>query len=248
MRNQAELENMSRTQAEIIHRALKRVMDRVDEQLLRGGTWPWKGLMDGEQRLKLQRIRAVQKEIKEYSDEAQNKLLSDLERRAAALAAALMVAISAGSNLKSGKSEHLSEKEVKAVFQTPVEGKSLKVWIQRAFSNQSDRIRRMIAGIGKAGEAALTLLGTLRRKIVRFCKQVAKTLARTFLNVVSNRVNDKIFEIIGTEKVIYCGISDDRTCGKCLKQFGKIFYVKDPRRPVVPQHPNCRCWYEPYIE
>ena len=250
LRHRVRLESMSRTQAEIIYQALKKVLDRVEEKVFRGEKWPWRGLLDGEQRLRLQRFRAIEAEIKEWSDEAREELFAHMERRAGALMGiltSLAAAVLAGSKDRPIKPEPFNNSEVESAFETSVGGRSLRVWIQRAFSNQADRIRRLISHIGTAGSEVTKALGALRRQIVKFCKQTARTLARTILNAMFNRVNDKLFEKNGVDRVVYSGVLDDRTCWRCRKLFGKVFDVNDPRRPSIPQHPNCRCFYVPYV-
>ncbi|MBI4774222.1 MAG: minor capsid protein [Deltaproteobacteria bacterium] len=250
LRLRARLESMSKTQAEIIFQAIVKVSDRVEERLLRGETWPWKGLMEAEPRLRLQRLRSVEREIKQWSDEAQDELLALLDRRSGTLLgalAALAAAAWADSKGRSTKPGPFSSSDVKSILETSVGGKSLRVWIQRAFSNLADRIRRWMSGIGKGGATEKPSRG-LRGEIERFCRQVSKTLARSYVNATFNRVNDKLFERSGVNKVVYRGILDDRTCWECRKQFGRVFDVNDPRRPSIPQHLNCRCFYEPYVE
>jgi len=244
------MEGIARSEMRVFYQALKAVVDEVEAKLLRAETWPWKGLTEAEQRLRLQRLRSVEREVKKWSDEAQDELLTGLERRSGTLLgvlAALAAAAWAGSKDGSIKSEPFSSKDVKSVFEASIGGRSLRVWIQRAFSNLAARIRRWIGDIGKGGAAKNPSRG-LRGEIDRFCRQVSKTLARSYVNATFNRVNDKLFERSGVNKVVYRGILDDRTCWECRKQFGRVFDVNDPRRPSIPQHLNCRCFYEPYVE
>ena len=42
----------------------------------------------------------------------------------------------------------------------------------------------------------------------------------------------------------YIAINDARTCPMCRKVANKPYSPMDPKRPEIPRHPNCRCFYE----
>lgn len=56
-------------------------------------------------------------------------------------------------------------------------------------------------------------------------------------------INEQFFKDEKIEEVIYSATLDTRTCKKCQKYDGKRFKVKDRKRPILPQHPCCRCCY-----
>lgn len=69
-----------------------------------------------------------------------------------------------------------------------------------------------------------------------------KRLVNTEVSRVINEINNVQFKELGVKKVIYNAELDKGTCEVCEGLHGTIFKLED--KPVIPQHPNCRCYYE----
>ena len=69
-----------------------------------------------------------------------------------------------------------------------------------------------------------------------------KRLVNTEISRVINEINNVQFKELGVKKVIYNAELDKGTCEVCESLHGTIFDLED--KPVIPQHPNCRCYYE----
>ena len=69
---------------------------------------------------------------------------------------------------------------------------------------------------------------------------------------VDKTLSDNVFVINGQEFDLRDTISKDKiylteydsdVCQICIPFHGRKYKVGDPNAPMVPQHPECKCWY-----
>ena len=57
------------------------------------------------------------------------------------------------------------------------------------------------------------------------------------------QVQTEAYDALDVDEVQYHACNDDRTCGECWKDDGKIYRLEEA--PKLPRHYRCRCWYTP---
>jgi hypothetical protein len=98
-------------------------------------------------------------------------------------------------------------------------------------------------------EVGLTDLVAAVDAAVGTAPMLAENIAVHAVDRVASAVDEMLttlaIPVIGW--VQYCAILDSRTCLRCAASATPpaVWRTNDPSRPVVPQHPNCRCFWIP---
>ncbi len=249
--NALRMDSIVRKDARLFRRAFERVVEQVESRLLRASRGPWKGIADAQDGLWVQRFRMVQADIDLWIEEAESSLMNDLEGRIQEIVEAQTKSMESIWGSVDGiefESSGVEAVLLLSVMESEVGWVSLKTWIKRAFTGIGRRIKKTIVEAASAGDGPASAAQRIRKKVAEIAGRLSRTLARTTVMSTTGTVNENVFAGAKVERLLYVAVLDAATCGKCAASSGKVFGRNDPNRPLVPQHPNCRCVYVPYIE
>lgn len=135
----------------------------------------------------------------------------------------------------------ISRKDIDKIVNSAFKGER---YSQRIWTNQNEVSKMLQKIINKflAGDISVNEVEGIIRKHFNISASNIKRLVNTEVSRVINEINDTQFKELGIKKVIYNAELDKGTCEVCEGLHGTIFKLED--KPVIPQHPNCRCYYE----
>jgi SPP1 gp7 family putative phage head morphogenesis protein len=85
------------------------------------------------------------------------------------------------------------------------------------------------------------------REILDGVTLTAELVTRTEIQRVSNEIAEQVYQansdVVTGESVV--ATLDDRCCLACAADDRTEWALDDPKRPVFPRHPRCRCFYAP---
>lgn len=135
----------------------------------------------------------------------------------------------------------ISRKDIEKIVNSTFKGEiySERIWVNK------DAVSKLVQKTINqflAGEISVNEVEGIIRKHFNTSASSLKRLVNTEISRVVNEINDVQFKELGVKKVIYNAELDKGTCAVCESLHGTIFNLED--KPVIPQHPNCRCHYE----
>lgn len=135
----------------------------------------------------------------------------------------------------------ISRKDIEKIVNSAFKGEiySERIWVNK------DAVSKLVQKTINqflAGEISVNEVEGIIRKHFNTSASNVKRLVNTEISRVINEINNVQFKELGVKKVTYNAELDKGTCEVCESLHGTIFKLED--KPVIPQHPNCRCYYE----
>lgn len=140
----------------------------------------------------------------------------------------------------------MRRKDAEAIVFGKVKGKNWKARIDKISPTRAKKVRATIAhGISK-GQGMAPIARSVRKQM-KMAGYEASRLVRTEVQRVTTSAAEAAYQankdII--KALLYTATFDTRTCEVCGDLDGTEWNIEDNTKPVVPQHPNCRCLYLP---
>ena len=135
----------------------------------------------------------------------------------------------------------ISRKDIEKIVNSTFKG---EIYSERIWSNINEVSKLMQKNMNDFFNSSISVndIENIIKKHFNTNASNVKRLVRTEVSRVINEINNVQFKELGVKKVIYNAELDKGTCKVCESLHGTIFNLED--KPVIPQHPNCRCYYE----
>lgn len=152
----------------------------------------------------------------------------------------------------------LTQKQLKAIANFPVNGATAGEWWATQGANAAFQVRRNIQLGMMRGETTPQIASRLLQSrgsevggVASLIENNAATLVRTSVNAISTAARFETFSTQDpdlTDSYQYVATLDDRTTIICASLDGQVFKYDDATAPRPPMHPNCRSTIVPVIK
>jgi SPP1 gp7 family putative phage head morphogenesis protein len=148
------------------------------------------------------------------------------------------------------------EEFLRSSFARPVGTERIKVLAKRSFDDLEGITQQMAKRMGRILMDGLTqavkpaLIGKRLANELGIAQDRAGTIARTEMVRAHSEGQLDAFDDLGIEEVgaqvEFATAGDDVVCPDCEALDGSVFTI-DEARGMIPQHPNCRCAWTPWL-
>ena len=140
----------------------------------------------------------------------------------------------------------LSKKQIKNIVKNSFKGKTYSKRIWKNTNKVSKLLKKDIDKFLR-GKISINDIKNHVEKKFKANRVNIDRLVHSEINRVINEVTLTWCRENGVKKVIRIAELDNRTCTDCKDYDGAIYDINNI--PIeLPEHPNCRCFYEPYYE
>ena len=135
----------------------------------------------------------------------------------------------------------ISRNDINKIVNSTFKG---EIYSERIWSNINEVSKLMQKNMNDFFNSSISVndIENIIKKHFNTSASNVKRLVNTEISRVINEINNVQFKELGVKKVTYNAELDKGTCEVCESLHGTIFNLED--KPVIPQHPNCRCYYE----
>jgi len=140
------------------------------------------------------------------------------------------------------KFDILKEEVIKKAVETKFKKElfSERIWKNKA--SMIDMLQSSLIGAFK-GQISIDKIGREIRKTFNTTAYESKRLVVTETARIQTQATDDIAKSTGIKKQMYSATLDGKTNPKDASYDGKVYDIDDPKKPILPLHPNCRCCY-----
>lgn len=235
-------------------RQLQKTFDRIESEIMkifvrvnRDGKWSNSELAKYNRKMNLR--QQIRKEIKLYKTSFVNDFRDDLAKLYKNETLFTQRLLKNVPEL--GITTQLDKLPVNAiksqvVDQITIKGKTMFEYVSKYSEDIAFRVEQEVFESIALGENPLKT----SKRLGEFADKVGKTrvemTTRSWTNAIYNQSNLDVYQQANLKKVRLLATLDTRTCPICAADHNKVFILGE--QPFLPQHPNCRCAYSPYID
>lgn len=120
-------------------------------------------------------------------------------------------------------------------------------FVKAGVSTHADLVDSIVKSGYANGQTVQQMVKQLRDLTDGLVKNQAEALVRTGINHYANNGREAMLIDNDVDEVVYVSVLDNRTSLLCASRDGNRYSLKDPKRPSLPAHFNCRSTYIPAI-
>lgn len=145
--------------------------------------------------------------------------------------------------------DRYSSKQLEQVISKPWLGSNFSKRVWRNLTKKlPDALEKTMSQAVTLGWGTDKIVNAMMKEVGTFARSRMTTLVQTEAAHIAERATDRSFEEMGVKQWEWLATLESHTCLRCGELDGKIFDRDDPKAPVCPLHPNCRCTRIPVVE